>query len=127
MLSAALVALPSQAAILNQNTADQINNNANAVGVKAGYDQNTTVAGVVAIVIKSFLGLMGLIFVILIIVSGFQWMTAGGNEEEVQKATARIRNAVIGLVIIVAAYAITYFVFANLPGGGGGSGYTPPS
>ncbi len=124
--AAAIAAVtPSQAAILNQGTADQINNNANVVGTKAGFDSNTTVAGVVATVIKGFLGLMGIIFVILIIVAGFNWMTAGGNEEQVQKATALIRNAVIGLIIVVAAYAIPYFIFANLPDGS--SGLTPPS
>ncbi len=65
---------------------------------------------IVASIIKIMLGFLGLIFIVLIIVSGFQWMTAGGNEEQVQKATARIRNAVIGLFIVLASYGLTVFI-----------------
>jgi amino acid transporter len=56
------------------------------------------------------LGLLGMIMVVLIVFSGYQWMTAGGNEEQIEKAKKRITNAVIGLVIILAAWTITNFV-----------------
>ncbi len=65
---------------------------------------------IVASIIKIFLGVLGVIFIILIVMAGFRWMTAGGNEENIKKASAQIRNACIGLLIIVAAYAITVFV-----------------
>lgn len=64
----------------------------------------------VASILRIFLGFLGIIFVILIIMAGFRWMTAGGNEENIKKATAQIRNACIGLIIILAAYALTVFV-----------------
>ena len=73
-------------------------------------------------IIKTVLSLLGFIFVVLIIYAGILWMTAGGKEEQVKKAGNIITRAVIGLVIVVLAYAITYFVFANLPSGGGGAG-----
>ena len=74
-------------------------------------------------VISAFLGLLGIIFLILIIYAGFEWMTAQGDEEKVTKAKDTLTRAVIGLIIIIAAYSITYFVFSSLPGGeGGGSG-----
>ncbi len=72
---------------------------------------------IIAVVITTVLSFLGIIFVILIIFSGYQWMTAGGNEDQVKKATTRIRNAVIGLIIVVFAYGITAFVFKNLSGG----------
>ena len=59
------------------------------------------------------------IFVILMIYAGILWMTAGGNEKQVEKAKNIISRAAIGLVIVVSAYAVTYFIFTNLPGGGG--------
>lgn len=65
---------------------------------------------VIGTIVRIFLGLLGIIFVILIIVAGFRWMTAGGNEENVKKASAQIRNAVIGLIIIFAAWSLTNFV-----------------
>ncbi len=74
---------------------------------------------IIAAVITTVLSFLGIIFVILIIFSGYQWMTAGGNEDQVKKATARIKNAVIGLIIVVFAYGITAFVFKNLQGGPG--------
>ena len=85
----------------------------------------TTLAGIVAIAIKAFLGLLGIIFLVLIIYAGYEWMTAQGDEEKVTKAKDTLSRAVIGLIIIIAAYSITYFVFNALPGGGGGGGGIP--
>jgi hypothetical protein len=80
-------------------------------------------ANTVATVISAFLSLLGIIFLIIMILAGYNWMTAGGNEEKVNLAKSRISRAIIGLIIIVSAYAITYFVFRYMPsGGGGGSG-----
>lgn len=92
-------------------------------------------AEIVATVIEAFLGLLGLIFVILIIMAGYNWMTASGDAAKIDKAKQTMTRAIIGLVIIVSAYAITYFVFQKLDnassvggsggGGTGGTGGTP--
>lgn len=66
---------------------------------------------VVSLVIKAALGLVAIIFFIMIVVAGFRWMTAGGNEETVSKSKKNIGNAVIGLVVILFSYMITSFVF----------------
>jgi ABC-type phosphate transport system auxiliary subunit len=58
------------------------------------------------------------------IVAGFQWMTAAGNETKVEKALSMIKTAVIGLIIVLAAYAITYFIFTYLPFSGTGTAST---
>ena len=85
----------------------------------------------VASIIRAFLGLLGVIFVILIIIAGFGWMTAGGDEEKLRKAKQTMQRAVVGLIIVAAAYSITYFVFKALPGGTGSTGGSvaspPPS
>ncbi|HMB65865.1 MAG TPA: pilin [Patescibacteria group bacterium] len=65
---------------------------------------------IVANIIEVILGFLAIIFVGLIIWSGFEWMTAGGNEEKVGQAKKRLKNSVIGLIIILMAYGITYFV-----------------
>ena len=75
----------------------------------------TTMTQIIADVIKVFLGLLGVIFVIITIVAGYNWMTAGGNEEKVSKARKLMSRSVIGLLIIIAAYAITFWIFARLP------------
>jgi len=87
------------------------------------YDVNTnenTLLDNIATIIQVVLGLLGTIFVILMIYAGILWMTAGGKDEQVKKAQNIIQRAAIGLLIIVLAYAITYFIFQNLPGGEAG-------
>ena len=69
---------------------------------------------VVARILKIFLSLLGIIFVILILVAGFKYMTAGGNDEKVKQSVAQIRNAIIGLFIVIAAYSITVFITNSL-------------
>ena len=53
---------------------------------------------------------LGLIAVIVILLGGFKWMTAAGNEDKVAEAKKTIIAGCIGLVIILAAYAIVNFV-----------------
>ncbi|MFH0814960.1 MAG: pilin [Candidatus Falkowbacteria bacterium] len=65
-------------------------------------------------IIGVVLGLLGVILIVLIIYAGFLWMTAGGEQKQVDKAKDYIKNAVMGLVIILLAYAITDFVIDKL-------------
>lgn len=111
-----LIAFSAQAAILNSNAVQGMQNNTKVVQEKAGFDASTDVTQVAATAIKVFLSVLGIIFIILILIAGFNWMTAAGDEEKIKKATATIRAAIIGLLIIVSAYAITYFVFSSLSG-----------
>lgn len=64
--------------------------------------------------IKILLGLLGLIFLIVIIISGLEWMTSGGDKTIIDKAKSRIKNAVIGMFIILASYIIVSTVFSML-------------
>ncbi|MFH1822492.1 MAG: hypothetical protein ABH830_02210 [Patescibacteria group bacterium] len=77
----------------------------------AQYDINqTSLPVLVGRIIRAFLSLLGVIFIGLMIYGGYLWMSARGDTEQVKKAQNIIRDSIIGLVIIVAAYAITYFV-----------------
>lgn len=94
----------------------------------SGFDPSHTVGSVIAMVIGAFLGLLAIIFIILILIAGYKWMTAGGNEEKVKEAKTQLQHAVIGLAIIIMAYAITNFVFEAVGGAaGGGSGPGAPT
>ena len=61
-------------------------------------------------IVQWILGFLGLIAVIFILYGGFIWMTAGGNEEKVSKAKKIISAAVIGLIVVLLAWAIVIFV-----------------
>jgi hypothetical protein len=60
--------------------------------------------------IKLFLTFVRIILLIYILVAGFKWMTAAGNQDRVSEARKQIGNAVIGIIIILAAYVITSFL-----------------
>ena len=61
-------------------------------------------------IINAFMGLLGIVAVCIILLGGFKWMTAAGNEEKVSEAKKLIISGVIGLIIIMSAYAIAQFV-----------------
>ena len=65
-------------------------------------------------VVEVILSLVGVIFLILIIYSGLRWMTAGGNDQTLDKAKETLRQAIMGLIIVVGAYAISLFIFNSL-------------
>ena len=55
-----------------------------------------------------------MVTVILILFAGFQWMTAAGNGDKIDKAKQTLSAAVIGLAIIMSAYSLTAFVMKSL-------------
>lgn len=65
-------------------------------------------------IINTVLAFLGLITLILIIYAGFLWMTASGNEETIKKAQGILKGAIIGLIIVLVAYSISYYVFNKL-------------
>ena len=69
---------------------------------------------VISQIIKTALSFLGLIFVILIIYAGFLWLTSAGNEDKISKAKKIMVASVIGLAIVLSAYAITIFVLEKL-------------
>ena len=103
------------------------------LGGASGYEVNavgpTTVSAIAGTAVSAFLSILAVIFIVLMLYGGYLWMMARGSEEQVTKAKELIQAAIIGLIIIVAAYAISFFIFNWLtprtlttPGGGGGVG-----
>jgi len=85
------------------------------VGKQATGGQTTvSLTTIIGNIIKVVVSLLGLIAVVLIIIGGFQWMTSGGEEEKITKAKQLMINGIIGLVIIVLAYAIATFIIDKL-------------
>jgi TRAP-type C4-dicarboxylate transport system permease small subunit len=95
--------------------AQTLKDNLKALGTEAGYDSaatdETTISQIAGTAVSAFLSLLGIIFIILIIYAGQKWMTAAGNEEKVTQAKETLWRSVIGLVIVVGAFAIWTFVY----------------
>lgn len=68
----------------------------------------------IASIIKTAMGLLGIVAVVIILIGGFTWMTAGGNDEKVGDAKKWIFSGIIGLAIIFSAWALTSFVIRQL-------------
>ncbi len=72
-----------------------------------------TMSKLIGQAVSTFLGLLGVIFVVLIVFAGYNWMTAAGDSGKVDKAKETLWRAIIGLIITVGAYAIWWWVFMN--------------
>lgn len=104
------LALTAHAASNTITTNDLLPSNfADATGLGQG-DLNNTIGAI----IRAALGFLGVIAVVIILFGGFKWMTAGGNEEKVGEAKKLIIAGIIGLAIILSAYAIASFVIGQL-------------
>ncbi len=72
--------------------------------------KNQEVPDIIGTVVGAALSFIGILFFVLIIYGGITWMTAAGNETQISKAKNLIISAIIGLIIVLAAYAITSFI-----------------
>lgn len=82
-------------------------------GVPGGFsDLNNTIRTIFRFVIL----LASIVFVILFLIGGVQYLTAAGNDEQTGKAKKLLVDAIIGLVIVLAAWAIGNFIIGKLVG-----------
>jgi uncharacterized membrane protein len=79
-----------------------------------GIDKNPKLALFIGNLVRFILGFLGLLLVVIIVYAGYIWTTAQGDTKKVDKAKDMIKNAVIGLAIVFAAYAIEAFVVSGL-------------
>jgi hypothetical protein len=92
---------------------------------------------IIANIINIVLGFLGILAIIIIMYAGFLWMMSNGNPDQIGKAKKTLISGVIGLIIVLSAFAIAAFIldaifrattdnFGNaggsLPGGDGGGG-----
>jgi hypothetical protein len=85
-----------------------------AFSVSEVNNDDSFISSRLGVLIGAALSFIGIIFMVLIIYGGLLWMTARGNGQQVEKAQSLITQSFIGLIIILAAYAITTFVGQTL-------------
>lgn len=105
---------------LNIARAYDFSESLNNIAKKSGFDvvmgtgEDFGLLYIISSVIYSGLALLGVVFLIIAIIAGYRWMMAGGNEETVARARKTLSRAAIGVLIVMGAYAITYYVVSNL-------------
>ena len=101
----------SGASAASSNLGKMLNDTAGAEG--AGYDTSVSgesaLAKTAGIIARAFISLIGIIFISYTIYGGYLWMTAAGN-------------GIIGIIVILGAAAIYYFIFNALNQGAAPSG-----
>jgi hypothetical protein len=110
----AMSATMGTAVLAANNTPTDVSDFGLATSRPASYASDQTLQQTIASIINVALGLLGVIALVIILAGGFEWMTAGGNEEKTTEARKRIIAGVIGLAIILSAYAIAQFVLRSL-------------
>jgi len=68
--------------------------------------KDLTAQGIISGAIGLILLLVALVFFFILVFGGLKWVTSGGDEKKVGAARAQITNALIGLAIVFAAWAI---------------------
>jgi hypothetical protein len=101
--------LPAFAAELNVNPCPD-NNNTNLDFFKL-CDLSITNSNVISRVITLALIIAALIALGFLIYGGIRWILSGGEKEKVEEARGTIIAALVGLVIVFAAYFIINIVF----------------
>ena len=52
----------------------------------------------------------GILLLVYLVFGGIEWLTSGGDKAKIESARAKITNALIGVAIIAAAYAVWIIV-----------------
>lgn len=84
------------------------------IATNAGVQTNSTPEQIVGKGINIILGFLGVLLLLYFLYAGFLWMTSGGDSTQADKAKQYIKNAIIGLVIIVTSFALSTFVLNQL-------------
>ncbi len=82
--------------------------------VKDAFSTPDGVMDTVVFLLNTFVGLSVLVAVIMIVISGYLFITAAGNPDKIQRASSTITAAVVGMVIVFLARALIVFVIENI-------------
>lgn len=88
-------------------------NQLDSIATKSGVNTSADVGTVMGTVIATALSLVGIIFLALMVYAGYLWMTARGEASQIEKAQEIIKASLIGIFVVLSAYAITAFVMGK--------------
>lgn len=80
----------------------------------AGCDSGISLGGVVRNVINVFSVIIGILAVIMIMVAGFKYITAGGEASNITSAKNTLVYAIVGLIIAALSQFIVQFVLDSV-------------
>lgn len=99
---------------LAQDLSGGLDKAAKPAGLIPEQAETSTVEGIIGKVIRVGFGMVGIVFLIMILYGGIVWMTAAGAPETTAKARTIMIHSAIGLVVTLIAYQVTYFVITRI-------------
>lgn len=87
---------------------------ASTVAAKSGIETKQELEDYIKGLTTIALSLIGIIFFILMVYGGYKWMIARGDAKSVESAKDTIIRGIIGLVVVILAYAISSFIITQL-------------
>lgn len=87
-----------------------------AVPTGTGVTEQGDLFSFISNIIRWSLGFIGIILFVIILVSGFNYATAGDDSKKTQEAISNITNAVIGLFIVGFAFVVSNTVLSFIFG-----------
>jgi len=101
-------------ALAQTKVGNQAMDQLNAGAGSAGFSQPRDPRSVVMEMVKYALTLLGMIFMLLVFIGGYWYLTSHGEEDKINKAKNTIGAAIIGLVIVLLSYGVVQFVSSKL-------------
>lgn len=101
------------AVLLAQGAADKLGQGLKQAADAAVLPQGKSLPELIGTAVGGLLSMIAVLFFGLMLYGGFLWMTARGNEQQTTKAKDTIIAAVIGMLVVISAYAVTNFVLES--------------
>ena len=119
LLAAPVAAMPSMsthitASLLKNDACAGLNTVDSTQGCGTG--GNTAVTNVVAVIIRILSFIVGIAAIVMVLISGFKYVTSGGDASKISGAKTTLVYAIVGLVVVALAQAIVYFVVNSATG-----------
>jgi cytochrome bd-type quinol oxidase subunit 2 len=105
-------------------TPEQQINSVNYTQLRPNVVKATTGAQLLANLINTFIGLLGVIALVMFVYAGFKWIMAG-TSDDTKESRNMMKNAAIGMFIVLISYSLANFVFDTLKKTSGAT--TPPA
>lgn len=121
-IPAALLALPLLAFADGSVTNGLQNSGLLSIFGTGGLNSSQSLSDLIVRVIDLLLTFAGVVAIVFVVIGGYQYIASGGNEEAAEKGKKTLINAIIGIVVVVLAYAIIN-VLVNLVGSNSGYGF----
>ena len=83
----------------------------NGVGTGVtGFSEKSLIGDFMTKILPIILGIVGMLTIIMIVISGFQFATSSGNPESAAAARGRLTFALVGFAIVALAFALTQII-----------------